>query len=193
MGRIILLVAMTNPSSSSLKIRSQTAPVSSKSNTQKLQLLQLKRLRSGSLFLNEKYVPAFYKNPDPELSKKLKSFLLKPPLNSSEDKHLKLTIPPRSRSATPDKSQSFYRKASHFITPCDRFKHLLPEKRTIHEHILPPIYAGCTDNFNHKKTHQNKDRELVTADLSEQMEPLKHCRYLRVRSAFDVTKRTKEG
>jgi len=179
---------MTNStSSSSFKIRSHTAPVT---KTVHRLHLQQKRLRSGSLLVQQDYVPVFYKNPDPELTKRLKSFLQKAPLNSSEDLRLKSASRLlRSHTATPDKSRSSIKNGSYYRTPCESFSHLLPEKQTIHQLVLPPIYLGCTDNFSRKYDHENRsDDEFITMDLSVQMEHLKYCRYLRVRSAIERTK-----
>lgn len=186
---------MENTSSSS-KTRSRTAPVSSHAKTEKLQLLLQKRQRSESLpFVDKRrYVPVFYKNPDPVLSRKLKEFLMKPPLNSHEDSQMRAKMVSASRSETPERTNLFTRNRSYFVTPSgERFAHLLPEKRTIHQLVLPPLHAGCRDNFNHKYASQQKEEEPIeTGDFSEQMKYLKYCRYLRVRKFPDDSKHINE-
>lgn len=134
----------------------------------------LYRTESAPLYRN--YVPSLYKNPDPEITRKLEAFLHKPPLNSPEN-----TGTSRSTSRESlERPRVLGKGLSYECEPvADRFRHLLPEKRTIHQLMLPPIMEGCRDNFNHFYKNPSNEDEVLNEDLSEQFLRLKYCRYLR--------------
>ena len=127
-----------------------------------------------------KYVPSLYENPDPQLSTRIKRFLCNPPLNSeeyflmmSQDRRVPSTRSPNSRPSSGISTVSL-------PVVSEKLRPLLPEKRTIHEMMLPSISERCTLNFNsdYRPVHEPP---IVDPSVSD-AEKLPYCRYLRTTS-----------
>ena len=130
--------------------------------------------------LERRYIPSLYHNQDKELTRKVKEFLKKPPLNSQEYFDM-LWLRRQSepfRNSEEDGSR-FVKSAPN--SPDELSKklwHLLPEKRTIQSMILPPIKDGCILNYHNK--HSSKTVPLVDPSVNL-MDQLKYCRYIRAK------------
>ena len=129
--------------------------------------------------LKRRYIPSLYHNQDKMLTRKVKEFLQKPPLNSQEYFDM-LWLRGQSQPSRDNEDDS--RPKSAPSSPDElskKFWYLLPEKRTIQSMILPPIRDGCVTNYHDK--HVSKRTDQFVDPSVDLMEQLKYCRYLRPR------------
>ena len=129
--------------------------------------------------LRRRYIPSLYHNQDKILTRKIKEFVKKPPLNSKEYFD---TLWLRRQSEPFCGNEEDSRKARSAPNSPDELSrklwHLLPEKRTIQSMILPPIRDGCVGNYHDKFKQNSKTAPLVDPSV-DIMDQLKYCRYLR--------------
>lgn len=134
--------------------------------------------------VKRKYVPSLYHNQDKMLTRKIKDFLKKPPLNSQEYFVMlwKLSKQRESALLRYDEGNSDTARSAP-VSPDEiskKLQHLLPEKRTIQSMILPPIRDGCVSNYHDK--FMGASRTIPTVDSTvDIVDRLKYCRYLRLK------------
>lgn len=127
--------------------------------------------------LKRRYIPSLYHNQDKILTRKVKEFLKKPPLNSQE--YFDMLWLRRQSEPFRDNEDDLRAIKSAPSSPDELSKklwRLLPEKRTIQSMILPPIREGCISNYHNK--HASKATPLVDPSV-DIMDQLTYCRYLR--------------
>lgn len=127
--------------------------------------------------LKRRYIPSLYHNQDKMLTRKVKEFLKKPPLNSQE--YYDMLWLRRKSEPFRDDEDDLRATRSAPSSPDELSKklwRLLPEKRTIQSMILPPIRDGCVTNYHNK--HISETSPLVDQSV-DVMDQLKYCRYLR--------------
>lgn len=139
--------------------------------------------------LKHRYVPSLYFNQDKQLTRKIREFLKKPPLNSQE--YFDMLWFRRQSEPSGNKDDDDLRRIKSAPSSPDELSkklwHLLPEKRTIQSMILPPIRDGCLGNYHSK--HTSKATAPLVDSSVDVMDQLKYCRYLRPRptKAWAVT------
>lgn len=129
--------------------------------------------------LRRRYIPSLYDNQDKMLTRKIKEFLKKPPLNSQE--YFDMLWLRRQSEPFRGNEDDSRKMRSAPASPDELSKklwHLLPEKRTIQSMILPPIRDGCVGNYHNKFKHNSKTAGLIDPSV-DIMDQLKYCRYLR--------------
>lgn len=134
---------------------------------------------SGFPRLKRRYIPSLYHNEDKILTRKIKEFLKKPPLNSKE--YLDMLWIRRQSEPFHGNEEELRATKSAPASPDELSKklwYLLPEKRTIQSMILPPIRDGCVANYHNKFKDTSNTYPLIDPSV-DIMEQLKYCRYLR--------------
>ena len=130
---------------------------------------------------NGKYIPSLYHNPDKDLSRKIRSFLRKPPLNSQEYFDGKWrrcrSEPSIGNSRERDEADIVPRAQTSADEKYKKLVHLLPERRNIRSAILPPISSGCTRNFNSR--YASPVPQPTIDGSVDAMDQLQFCQYLR--------------